>query len=399
MFRRISVAILFFVLLANFYLFSAKTVDDKDYKRLKKQLQTKLDDWHRNANFSGATIGITLANGNSFGLATGYSNRTTKTPMKPTDIMMAGSVGKTYVAATALRLIHEGKFGLDDNISKYLGDEEWFKRLPNAKDIKIRHLMNHTSGLVRYEMNPAFLKDMLANPDKVWKPREQIAYLFDTKTAFEPGKGWDYSDTNYIVLGIILEKITGKTYYGMATKKILKPLKLKKTKPQTSRVIKGLIPGYAGKGHQFGGEDEVIQNGKYVFNPQWEWTGGGMVTNSIELSRWAKAMYEGKAFPKEMLTEMFKGTDAPALGRGTQYGLGVIIRKTPTGLSYGHSGFFPGYYTDMMYFPEQKIAIAIQINSTVFKDIGRSPAGVLVEVMGVIEEESRAKGKAKPAAG
>jgi len=374
----------------------SRQTDPAKYEKLKSSIQSRLDEWHKKANFPGATVGVTLANGDSFGVATGYSNRKSKTPMKPTDVMMAGSVGKTYVAATALRLVYEKKFGLDDNISRYLGDEEWFERLPNSKDIKIRHLMNHTSGLVRYEMNPAFLKDMLANPDKVWKPREQISYLFDSKAAFEPGMGWDYSDTNYIVLGIILEKITGKKYYEIAKQRILTPLKLNKTQPQISRVIDGLISGYAGKGHQFGGEDEMIQNGKYVFNPQWEWTGGGMVTNSVELSRWGKAMYEGKAFPKEMLAEMLVGTDAPALGPGAKYGLGVIIRKTPKGLTYGHSGFFPGYYTDLMYFPEHKIAVAIQINSTVFKDIGRNPAGVLVEVMGVIEEEHLAKEKAKP---
>lgn len=377
------------------FAFGEETENDRpNYKRLKGKLQTKLDEWHKKASFPGATIGVILANGDSFGVAVGYSDRAKKTPMKPDDVMMAGSVGKTYVAATALRLVKDGKFSLDDNISKYLGDEKWFSRLPNAKNIKIRHLMNHSSGLVRYEMNPAFLKDMLANPDRVWKPREQIAYLFDTKAAFEPGKGWDYSDTNYIVLGMVMEKVTGKKYYDMVTKQILKPLKLNKTKPQISRVIEGLIPGYAGKGHQFGGEDEMLQNGKYVFNPQWEWTGGGMVTTSEELSRWAKAMYEGKAFSKDMLTEMLNGVDSPQLGRGSKYGLGVIIRPTPKGLTYGHSGFFPGYYTDMMYFPEHKIAVAIQLNSTVFRDIKRNPAGVLIEIMGVIEEDLGLKEKA-----
>jgi D-alanyl-D-alanine carboxypeptidase len=165
----------------------------------------------------------------------------------------------------------------------------------------------------------------------------------------------------------------------------LKPLKLKQTKPQTSRVIKGLIQGYAGTGNPFGGEDEVIQNGKFIFNPQWEWTGGGMVTTSEDLSRWAKFMYEGRAFSKDLLPEMLKGVSAPQLGRDTKYGLGVIIRPTSKGITYGHSGFFPGYFTDMMYFPEKKIAIAVQVNSSVPKDIGKPLNRVLLEMFEIIE--------------
>ena len=118
---------------------------------LKTALQLKLDEWHKAGTFPGATLGVVLANGESFGLAVGFSNRETKTTMTPGDRMLAGSVGKTFAAATALQLIKEGKIGLDDKIEKYLGREEWFSRLPNAKDITVRQLMDHSSGLVRYE--------------------------------------------------------------------------------------------------------------------------------------------------------------------------------------------------------------------------------------------------------
>ncbi len=144
---------------------------------LKTALQLKLDEWHKAGSFPGATLGVVLANGESFGLAVGFSDRETRTPMKPTDRMLAGSVGKTFAAATALQLIKEGKIGLDDKIEKYLGREPWFARLPNAKDITVRQLMNHTSGLVRYEFKEQFTKDLTANPDKVWKPAELLAYL------------------------------------------------------------------------------------------------------------------------------------------------------------------------------------------------------------------------------
>lgn len=356
----------------------------------KAAIQKKLDDWHAKAKFPGATLGVTLADGSSYGVATGYSDRTNKTPMKPDDMMLAGSVGKTWVAAIAMRLAAKDSLDLDAPISKYLGNEEWFERLPNAKLIKVRHLMNHTSGLVRYEFDPKFIADLKQNPYKVWKPEEQIAYLFDSKAKFEPGKGWDYSDTNYIVLGMIIERISGKTYYEMVEEELLEPLMLDQTIPQKGPLLQGLIQGYAGADNPFGGGDEVLKNGKFVFNPQFEWTGGGMVSNSIDLSRWAKMMYEGKAFDKKMLAEMLDGVPAK-LGPNSKYGLGVIIRPTKVGMTYGHSGFFPGYLTDMMYLPEHKIAVAIQVNSSVFRDVGRNPAGVLIEALEVLIAESQPK--------
>jgi D-alanyl-D-alanine carboxypeptidase len=146
---------------------------------LKKELQAKLDEWHKAGKFPGATLGVALANGESFGLAVGYSDRDARTPMKPNDRMLAGSVGKTFAAATALQLVKEGKIALDDKIEKYLGKEVWFPRLPNAKDVTIRQLMSHTSGLVRYEFKDEFTKYLTEHPMKVWTPEERLAYLFD----------------------------------------------------------------------------------------------------------------------------------------------------------------------------------------------------------------------------
>lgn len=351
---------------------------------LKAALQLKLDEWHKAGNFPGATLGVVLANGESFGLAVGFSDRDAKTPMKPTDRMLAGSVGKTFAAATALQLVKEGKIGLDDKIEKYLGREPWFARLPNAKDITVRQLMNHTSGLVRYEFKEQFTKDLTANPEKVWKPAELVAYLLDEKPPFEAGKGWDYSDTNYIVLGMIIEKVTGRKFYDEANRRVVKPLKLADTIPQDGPRLKGVVQGYAGPNNPFGGTDAMIVNGKFVINPQFEWTGGGWASTAQDLARWAKMFYEGRAFSLDLLPQVVDGVAAPMLGRESKYGLGAIIRQTQAGTSYGHSGFFPGYMTDMMYFPDRKIAVAVQVNTSVGRSLGKPLSRVLVEVVEVI---------------
>jgi D-alanyl-D-alanine carboxypeptidase len=358
---------------------------------LKKQLQLKLEEWHTAGKFPGATLGVVLADGESFGLAVGYSDREAKTLMKPDDRMLAGSVGKTFAAATAFQLVKEGKINLDDRIEKYLGKEPWFDKLPNARQITVRQLMNHTSGLVRYEFKETFTNDLTKNPMKVWTPEERLAYLFGETAKFEPGKGWDYSDTNYIVLGMIIEKVTGKKFYDEANRRLIKPLDLDDTIPQESPKMKGVVQGYAGAGNPFGGKDAMIENGKFVINPQLEWTGGGYASTSQDLARWAKMMYEGKAYDPSLLPQVLDGVAAPMLGKDSRYGLGVIIRQTQAGTSYGHSGFFPGYLTDMMYFPEARVAIAVQVNTSVGKDLGKPLGRLVVEMFQVVSAINNGK--------
>lgn len=353
---------------------------------LKRQLQEKLNEWHLAGKFPGATLGVVLADGESFGLAVGHSDRGKKTPLSFDDRMLAGSTGKTFAAATAFQLVSEGKLSLDDKVEKYLGSEPWFDRLPNSHQITIRQLMNHTSGLVRYEFKKEFTDLLTADPMKVWTPEERLAYLFDEKPPFEAGKGWDYSDTNYIVLGMIIERVTRKPFYGEARRRLIRPLKLANTIAQEGPVMKGVIQGYAGEGNPFGGKDAMIENGRFVVNPQLEWTGGGWASTSLDLARWAKMYFEGKAFSSTLLPQVLDGVPAPMLGKDAKYGLCVIIRNTAAGISYGHSGFFPGYLTDMMYFPDGKFAVSVQVNTSVGRDLGKPPGRVLAEIAQIIKD-------------
>ena len=169
-----------------------------------------LDSTWRNSRAPGISLGIALPDGRSCGIAVGWADTAKKEPLRPQSLLLTGSVGKTYVAATVLQLVGQGRIRLDDSLSRYLGSEPWFDRLPNARQITVRHLLNHTSGLVRYEFDSAFVRDLKANPMRVWTPVDRLQYLFDRKAAFEAGKGWDYSDTNYIVLGMIIERVTGR---------------------------------------------------------------------------------------------------------------------------------------------------------------------------------------------
>jgi D-alanyl-D-alanine carboxypeptidase len=362
---------------------------------VRARVQLKLDSLHRAGRFAGATAGVALADGTSFGVAVGQADTAAAAAMRPHDRMLAGSTGKTFFAALTLQLVHEGRIGLDDRLAQHLGSEPWWHdaagraRLPNGDSITLRMLMNHTSGVVRYEFNPAFMAAVTADPYRVWTPAEQIAFVLDTDPPFAAGAGWEYSDTNYILLAMVLEKVTGQRAYDMITTRILEPLRLHNTVPSAAPVIEGVVQGYAGSNNPFGGADAVLVDGRFAFDPGFEWAGGGFASTAEDLARWAKALYEGRAFDASLLTQVLDGVAAGGLGRGVRYGLGVIIRDSPLGPAYGHSGFFPGYLTEMRYFPNLGIAVAFQVNTSDGRAVGRSISAIVQELADIVAHAAR----------
>jgi D-alanyl-D-alanine carboxypeptidase len=356
--------------------------------RVSNRVQQHLDSLHTAGHFAGAVVGVALPDGRSFAVATGFADTATKERMTTDHRLLSGSVGKTYVAAVAMQLIQEGKIGLDMPISRYLGREPWFARLPNARDITVRQLMTHTSGLTRYEFTDAFTRDLTNSPSQVWRPEQLLSYILGSKPAFEAGDGWEYSDTNYIVLGMIIERVTGRGYYDLLLERVVGPLHLTNTVPSDSRRIANLAQGYAGPRNPFGGKDAMLENGEMIINPQFEWTGGGIASTAEDLARWGKLLYEGQAFDPVMLPQVVEGVPA-RLGPNTRYGLGVIIRDTPLGPTYGHSGFFPGYQAELVYLPTDSVAVSFQVNSSVAGALGRSPVRVAQEFLEIAVAEIR----------
>lgn len=393
------------LILAALLLVAAPPVSTQQSTDTDARIQARLGAWVAETGLPGATVGIVNADGTLHAYAAGVSDRETARKMQPNDLMLAGSTGKTFFAAVALHLIDSGKLELDAPISKYLGDRPWFSRLPNASAVTVRQLMTHTSGIVRYEFDDKFTNDLRANPDRTFTPEQELAYLFDTQAPFEAGKGWDYSDTNYIVLGMIVEKIANDvarsgtdvarsgpqlrgTYYDLIRNQALEPLKLEHVVPSTSRTIKGLVQGYAADNDPLGLGGPVIRNGQFVVNPQFEWAGGGFATSAPDLARWGHELYspQGKAISGGSRKLMIDAAVPSKLGPGVQYGLGVIIRPPNpnagmTSATWGHSGFFPGYLSELIYVVDTGVTLAIQVNSSAPRTRGSaSPLRLLYEI-------------------
>ena len=351
---------------------------------LAKRIQTRFLELRKEAEFPGINIGIVWGNDRAMSVSVGFADLENQKALKPQDRMLAGSIGKTFVSAITLQLVEEGKLELDDRIEKWLGKETWFARLPNAKDITLRMLMNHSSGIPEHVLHKDFLKALREQPDKAWKPEELIAFIFDRQPLFEAGKGWSYADTNYIIVGMIFERVTGKTVYGEVRQRLLARLKLKETSPSDSRVLPGLIPGYVAENSPFGFSGRtLLDDGRFIVNPQMEWCGGGFVSTAQDLARWAKFLYEGKALDRVSLKDLLDAVPART-GRGDKYGLGVQVRQTDWGISYGHGGWFPGYLSEMEYFPQHKAAIAVQLNADDVRKLKKNTHAFVAEVAALV---------------
>jgi D-alanyl-D-alanine carboxypeptidase len=300
--------------------------------------------------------------------------------------MLSGSIGKTYVAAVMLQLVQEGRVDLDAGIGRWFGKESWFERLPNAKEITLRMLMNHTSGIPEHVLMEEFIASLRKEPDRVWKPEELIAFVLGKEPLFPAGKGWSYADTNYILVGMIIERVTKNSFYNELNRRILKPLRLNNTIPSDRRLLPGLIIGYSRPGSPFGFEGRVVSDDRLIINPQMEWTGGGLLSNAEDLARWAKALYEGRVLKRAYLAQMLEAVEAKT-GKGDKYGLGVQVRESRWGVTYGHGGWFPGYLSEMEYFPQHRVAIAVQFNTDAVRKLGKFPRGFVAEIAQVIFDE------------
>ncbi|NRB52394.1 MAG: beta-lactamase family protein [Saprospiraceae bacterium] len=331
---------------------------------LKTNLQACLDSIVAEQNFPGATAAIVLADGQLISLASGFADKEERMAMPLGAQMLLGSVGKIFVSAVSLQLVDEGKLNLDDKVSKYFLGVDWFKELPNAKDLTIRSLLNHTSGLPRYVFAPAFIEVIEKDPMRSWTPAECLAIIASEEPKHPVGKGWGYSDTNYILLGLIIEKVTQSTYYSQLEERVISTFHLRSTYPSTQRELPGLTQGYIGENNFFKLPEKVVKNGLYAMNPQFEWTGGGLVTNVEDLSYFIKWLHTGKVLSSSAYQQLLSPVNfRSGQAAETGYGLGTFVWSNPTGKSFGHAGIMPGYFTHVEYMPDGGYAIALQVNT------------------------------------
>lgn len=331
---------------------------------LNQRLQLEVTHLQKQYDFPGATVSYVLSNGRTNTIAVGLADIESGQPMTSNSRMLAASIGKTFVAATILALDKEDRLNLDDPLSSWLGDRSWYARLPNSKTITLRHLLTHSAGLpdhVKMENYPKLFVSV--DPDAI--PEQLVELILDTPPLFNAGEGWSYTDTGYILLGLVIEAASGNSYYDEVEQRFLKPLGLEQTSPSDRAELAFLASGYTPENNFFGLPPKTVdREGMMLWNPAIEWTGGGLISSSRDLARWAKLLYEGKALPYDYVVDLLQSIPVGEQGEKIHFGLGVAIEdRGVLGKRYGHGGVIPGYTSSMRYYPRYGIAIAFQINT------------------------------------
>ncbi|WP_166646025.1 serine hydrolase domain-containing protein [Halospina denitrificans] len=352
-----------------------------------ERVREVLSDLRERHGFPGATVAWAGPGNKVRTLAVGMADPDSERPMSPDTPMLAASIGKSFVAAAILRAAEQDQLELDSPISTWLGDEEWFHRLPNHKTLTLRRLLTHTGGLLDHVYLPAFQALLRQSRTSADAPdtQELISLILDTEPLFAPGEGWAYSDTGYLLAARVLEAATGCPWTDYVRTHFLKPLDLEDTAPTNQRHLPGLAMGIISSENPFGLPERTMdENDRLVWHPAVEDAGGGFVSTAGDLARWGRALWSGRLHSEASFKAMMTGKPVSEEREGVTYGLGVVIEPTEQyGEVRGHRGWIPGYVSSLRYYPDYDIAIALQINS----DIGMlGEQGSLTQVEAEVTE-------------
>ena len=341
-------------------------------------VQKRLSEIFAGANVPGISACVIMPDGTEILVAVGTADEEGTVPMTSEHRFLSGSSGKMHFAVFAMQMMLEGKIKLDDQVRKYLGKEEWYGKFPGLRGTKLRHLMHHTSGVPEHVQSPTFVPALMNDPLGVWRPEELLSHNFGLKPHFAPGKGWSYADTNFILLTMAVEKASGKGAYEVIKETQLVPLGLTMTEPSVTRRFENLANGRYAARSPFG-QGWSLVDGQLKLNPQFEWAGGGFVSSPRDLARFTHDLLTGNVLPMSAVEEMTVGVPART-GRNHEYGLGLMIRPSALGRSYGHAGYMPGYITDVQHFPNHGITASFQMNTDDARALGMNYQSVVVEL-------------------
>lgn len=277
----------------------------------------------------------------------GVSNIPERLPMNRNHTFRIGSNTKTFVITVLLQLVEEGKISLDDKLTKY------FPEYPKSDLITISMLANMTSGVYNYTDAENFWIAIENNPTKVWTPNELIDWGFSFNFDFEPGSSWKYSNTNTIIIGKIIEKVTGNSLENEINSRIIQPLQLNNTGFLTSGLN---FPEPHPRGYYFREYEPGLD--ATVFNDiSWAWAAGSAYSTPRELQKYVEALVGGGLISGSM--QQRRLNDLRFVAENAYYGLGILKR----GSFYGHNGALIGFSSSMYHSNERNATIIIYFNA------------------------------------
>ncbi|MFD4604982.1 serine hydrolase domain-containing protein [Streptomyces sp. NPDC058464] len=319
-----------------------------------RQLDAVVQHVMREADVPGVTVGVWTPGQSDYVRSFGVANKATGQKMSPDLYMRIGSETKTFTVTALLQLVDEGRVGLDDPIGKYVDG------VPGGDRITLRDLAGMRSGLFNYSEDAGFFKALTSDPQRAFTPQQLLAYSFRHPVMFQPGEKFSYSNTNLILLGLLVEKESGQPLGDYLEQHVLKPAGMSHTLFPTGNEF----PAPHAQGYTNQTATGKVQE-TAGWNPSWGWAAGAMISNLDDLRTWARTVATG-VFPdgatmvgpvvqKQRLT-------TPSTGiQGAGYGLGIFDVQG----WIGHNGSLPGYESLTVYLPSTRTTVVVLLNTDI----------------------------------
>ncbi len=297
----------------------------------------------------GLSVAVVRGNEVVFNKGFGKANLEWDTDADSETIFRIGSITKQFTAAAIMKLVEREQMALDDPISQYLPDFD-----VGGRTITVRQLLNHNSGIPNYTAQPNFMRDAAG---RNLTHEQLLEWVIGVDFDFEPGEGWNYSNTNYYLLGMIIEMVDGRSYAVFMDQEFFEPLGLTHTSyGDLARVIPKRAEGYRYN----------MQNGQF-FNDTLSsmnapGAAGALVSSAGDLAKWHLALTSGRAVQPESFRQMVESTIDTGQP-SSSYGFGLMIREGANGSIIGHGGGIQGFNSSASYLPEQQLYVAVISNS------------------------------------
>lgn len=318
-----------------------------------ENISTFIDQWRKVNHIPAVAVAIKIARENPNYYLKGTTTLNGKTKINAHNLFGIGSITKTFIVATLLQLQETHKVNLDDSIGKY------FPEYPRWRKISIRQLLNMTSGVPNFTRTEAFKKLIEHEPTKYHPISFFVDLAYGQKDEFMPGKGWYYSNTNYYLLGLIIEKITNQSLALEFQQRFFKPLHLSNTHYSINSYPMSI---YKQQIHAYLDNKDVTRE-----NPAYYGPAGGMLMSIQDLLIWTEALFTpGKILSRHSLDELMQThavPSSPPKPNNSRYGLGIYSLNIPgLGIIWWYTGVINGYSSTFMWIPNKQTILVAQID-------------------------------------
>jgi D-alanyl-D-alanine carboxypeptidase len=359
-----------------------------------KAFQAVVDDAARKLTVRGAVVLLRSSQG-TFTAAYGTTELGAQTPPAPNTHFRIASNTKTMTAALIVLLAQDGKVKFGDPVSSYVPG------VPNGENITVAQLLKMRSGLYGYTADPALATAMDADPGKAWTPQEVLDIAFRHPPQFAPDASYEYSNTNYALLGLIAEKVGGRPLAQQFADRLFGPVGLTQTSlPATDDTS---MPTPYSHGYMYGGSFYALADDPYPAemqsaakagtlqpidytnqNSSYATAAGGAISTADDLATWMKALVSGKVFNADYHQQWLTSVQAedPDAPDGQKYGYGISYQRFgPTAAMFYHGGELPGFNSFMGYDPDNDVSLVIWTNLTLSPDGNTTAQALLPTVL------------------